>query len=270
MLLERGPRCSTVKGGAEAVLASYLLTPDGPAVSARTTDCCVPKLTALKPAWWLLMRSWLAQSIYLCHQDCSVARTSMAVHSCSWPPPVAELIGRVASAVLAPAQTAVQRPVLPGSHPRAVSPVCAPACRCATCRNRSCLSLLVQGRAPAESASACTATDPLEGPLLTLQQLILACTCTCRQALLQFLLVPLLQLAPLSYQMRILQQRAAALISIIKGESEGMSPSVAAEEGSALMAQAAAYRLLHVMYDSVPKEAIKDILKDVGGNKVAG
>ena len=82
--------------------------------------------------------------------------------------------------------------------------------------------------------------------------------------------MPLLQLAPVSYQVHTLQRRAAALISIIKGKPEGMSPSVAAEEGSALMAKAAAYRLLHVMYDSVPKEAIKDILKDVGGNKVAG
>ena len=114
------------------------------------------------------------------------------------------------------------------------------------------------------------ATGPWEGQLQTLQQLILACPCACRQALLQYLLVPLLQLAPLSYQVHTLQQRAAALISTIKGKPEGMSPSVAAEEGSALIAKAAAYRVLHVMYDSVPKEAIKEILKDVGGNKVAG
>lgn len=109
-----------------------------------------------------------------------------------------------------------------------------------------------------------------EGPVAHPAAADFACPCACRRAILQYLLMPLLQLAPLSYQVHTLQQRAAALISIIKGKPEGMSPSVAAEEGSALIAKAAAYRLLHVMYESVPKEAIKEILKDVGGNKVAG
>ena len=124
------------------------------------------------------------------------------------------------------------------------------------------------------SASAVSADDrckwPLGRPTAHPTAADSSCPCACRQAVLQYLLVPLLQLAPLSYQVHTLQQRAAALISTIKGKPEGMSPSVAAEEGSALIAKAAAYRVLQVMYDSVPKEAIKEILKDVGGNKVAG